>query len=326
MISLFLSSVLAQSNGNCVSQTINFDPLRMYALGVTEKPQLDVSTYDMTIDYGAQNANFSSNGVELKLTRGPTGTGIGVGLSTTRYFMHGRFTVTMRAIANAGAVSTFITMSDVKDEIDWELIGPSTAYTNVFYKGIPEFGAHATNVNSPVSGLQTYTIDWNSKRLIWQINGQTVRTYNNDANAVSPMTPAGQRWYPNTPSRVQIAVWDACTDGQGGTCSWASGPISWPASNALTALYQSIQIECYDSNDNIVPKWPLDSSNPDRKEAPSDQKTQAAGPLVTIVPTKPGGNGAEQPTVTVASLPTDKAASSSGMRSLAELAFLVLLF
>jgi hypothetical protein len=54
------------------------------------------------------------------------------------------------------------------------------------------------------------------------------------------MTPAGHRWFPTTPSRVQMAVWD------GGGSEWSGGKIPWNGQNAFEALYEYVEIKCYD--------------------------------------------------------------------------------
>lgn len=104
-------------------------------------------------------------------------------------------------------------MADNKDEIDWEITGGSSqtalAQTNIFYRGIPEYDIHASKHPDPlVAEYHTYTIDWRSDSIIFSIDGIVQRTYLNDKNAVSPMTPPGQHWFPNTPSKIQISVWD----------------------------------------------------------------------------------------------------------------------
>ena len=119
----------------------------------------------------------------------------------------------LNAPAVGGVLTTFITMSDAQDEIDWEILGgrKTGATTNIFYKGIPEYGIHSTFGAIPndgtIEGSHVYSIDWTRKSIIFSIDDVVVRTYLNDANAVSPATPAGQKWFPNTPSRVQFAIW-----------------------------------------------------------------------------------------------------------------------
>jgi hypothetical protein len=56
-------------------------------------------------------------------------------------------------------------MSERKDEIDWEIVGAdhNGGLTNVFYKGIPEFGLHSETVKFPsgsIDEMHTYVIDW----------------------------------------------------------------------------------------------------------------------------------------------------------------------
>jgi hypothetical protein len=79
--------VAAQANvtGNCVTGRITFDQLRYfpdsffrtYALGATD-PGLDVSTYDMTTDYGNLNVKpIAGGGVNLNLAKSPQNTGLG---------------------------------------------------------------------------------------------------------------------------------------------------------------------------------------------------------------------------------------------------------
>jgi beta-glucanase (GH16 family) len=58
----------------------------------------------------------------LNLVRATQGQAVGVRLSTLRYMLYGRITARMRAIPLPGAVTTFITMSERQDEIDWEVI------------------------------------------------------------------------------------------------------------------------------------------------------------------------------------------------------------
>jgi hypothetical protein len=67
----------------------------------------------------------------------------GTRLSTTRYTLYGKFSISLKAAKPAGIVTTFITMSDRGDEIDMEILNyrPSTPVTtNIFYKRILDFG------------------------------------------------------------------------------------------------------------------------------------------------------------------------------------------
>lgn len=174
----------------------------------------------------------------------------------------------MSSVPVGGIITSFITMSDRKDEIDWEFVGgePKNAQTNVFYKGIHEYGVHMKTVALPlpgstIDGIHEYTIDWRPYGIAWLIDGQVVRTYMNDFKAVSRMTPPGERWFPSSPSKIQIGVWDGCLDANSGTCSWSKGPIKWGSRSSFTNTVESLEIQCYDNKAQPVPKWPTNSPN-----------------------------------------------------------------
>ena len=98
---------------------------------------IPASAYDFTLDNGAIYNLNSSIGMapravsynccidphppcpgELALLL--TQTNGGTRISTTRYMQYGSVTARMKTSKWAGVVTAFITMSDVKDEIDWE--------------------------------------------------------------------------------------------------------------------------------------------------------------------------------------------------------------
>lgn len=286
LFSLLVTAATAQvsvvtegsSTGNCLSTSLKFDQLRTLS---TTSSSVDVSKYDFTIDYGNDNVKaIPGGGVELLVSKDPgTGKGTGARLSTTRYHLYGKFSITMKSAPIAGIVTTFITMSGRKDEIDWEFVGGdvANAQTNVFYKGITEFAVHGKTHPLPsgaIDGAHTYTIDWKSTGITWSIDGKVVRTYNNDNNAVSAMTPAGEHWFPSTPSQLQIAVWDGCAEDQSGTCNWSKGPINWGSQTSFKSTFLSLDIQCYDDKNQPVKKWPMAPGNPDAGPSnPSQQPT-----------------------------------------------------
>ncbi|OAJ37148.1 hypothetical protein BDEG_21211 [Batrachochytrium dendrobatidis JEL423] len=299
-LALLAVSVNGQANvtGNCISGRINFDPRRTYANlhPGTTIPDLNVATYDALIDYGSAAVVFNpTGGVSLQLKKNPAGTAAdGVRLSTTRYVQYAKITARFTALSVPGTVTTFITMSDRHDEIDWETVGASktTAQTNVFYKGIQEFAIHSTTETiPPAAGASSgdtgvahdYIIDWKHDTLSWGIDGKILRTLNKNTS-VSPLTPPGEKWYPSTPSLIQISVWDGGASPNAGTSNWAGGPIPWGSQTVLSATYEYIDIQCYDDNDQPVPKWPASAANPDLASAPASQPTSNA-PL----PPKSGG-------------------------------------
>jgi beta-glucanase (GH16 family) len=173
-------------------------------------------------------------------------------------------------------VTSFITYSPRKDEIDWEFVGGETnsAQSNVFYKGIEEYGVRSGkhNVGGQISEMKEYTIDWNSQRIQWLIDGKVVRTYaKNGTSSASRNLPATERYYPEEATPVQIGIWDGGS-GSSGVSSWAGGKIPWGDRRVLGAQFEWIDIQCYDDKDQPVPKWP--PSSPDMQKEDLNQPTR----------------------------------------------------
>ncbi len=198
-----LSLVGAQGNpkevGNCVTGKINFNPNRILN-NQANSSFIDEKRFDMTIDYGASNVLITPDGLRIFLTKKADGTvAQGTRLSTTRYMLYGKFSVEMNALPVPGIVVTFITMSDRKDEIDWQDIfilnnreftgqHANQVHSNVFYKGIQEFVIHDILLPVPrgIANMHTYTLDWKKDSLTWLVDGTPLRTLFR-ANSTSPM-------------------------------------------------------------------------------------------------------------------------------------------
>ncbi|KAJ3017010.1 hypothetical protein HKX48_003763 [Thoreauomyces humboldtii] len=176
----------------------------------------------------------------------------------SRYMLHGKVTVTMAANAAPGMVSSFITFSDVGDEIDYEFTGnaPNTAWTNVYYRGIPETSVHSTTATvKTIANLHTYTIDWTSTYIKWYVDNVLIRTVtvgSEDAKSthLAALLPKGQHWFPNTPSLVLFSIWEG---------TWA-GTANWNTAAVQTASFASMSIQCYDNTDKAVAEWPVGSA------------------------------------------------------------------
>lgn len=81
----------------------------------------------------------------------------------------------------------------------------------------------------------------------------------------------------------------------------AGGPIPWPQGvNSYSAIYESIEIQCYNDKNEPVPKWPNVDSNPISRSAPASQPTSAADANEARF----GGVGANNAIPSVEGLPT----------------------
>ena len=90
-------------------------------------------------------------GVRLALTPQPSGwvkdssghypACLGGRISSTSYMLYGTFKSNFISTGMGGVVTAFISYSDDKDEIDWEITGQdnSKAQTNFFYRGIIDY-------------------------------------------------------------------------------------------------------------------------------------------------------------------------------------------
>lgn len=216
------------------------------------------------IDYGDKNFYPLRNGgayLSLSKPSTPNTPGQGIRISSKNEILYAKITVKCRPIAVPGAITTFITMSEAEDEIDIEWVGSQVTrpQSNIFYKGIPEYGVHFRPLRSTPDkhGIQTVTIDWKSTSIQFSVNNQIQRTFlKNSREAISPMTPKNERWFPNTPSKIQISVWDT-TGSPKGTQKWAGGPIPWnKMPRNLYAYYEYVDVQCYNDKDQPVNQWP----------------------------------------------------------------------
>lgn len=102
-----------------------------------------ITPIDWVIEGGEILVTNSTAGQELALLLTEDGKAVkGTKLSSTRYVHYGTITAKLKTAKWPGIVTAFITMSDVKDEIDWEWTGADVteAQSNLFWQGfIREF-------------------------------------------------------------------------------------------------------------------------------------------------------------------------------------------
>lgn len=206
----------------------------------------NATEYDWVVDKGNIVNSNGDLGMILTETNG------GTRLSSTRFVHYGTISATLKTGRWAGVVTAFITMSDVKDEIDWEFPGANTTtgQSNYFWQGViptgPNNGAVHGGLTDTFSNYHTYTIDWQPDTLTFSIDGKTVRT----VKKTDTINSTGIANYPSTPSRVQLSLWPAGISGSPeGTVNWAGGMINWndpdyTSAGHFYALVHSVSITC----------------------------------------------------------------------------------
>lgn len=186
----------------------------------------------------------SDEGIVIKMPKGSKG---GSRLISTNFLLYGKVTARMKTGRTGGVVTSFITMSNIKDEIDFEWVGKDvkSVQSNVFYRGQTDYTKGSTNpVSSDTSqNFHDYTIDWSPDSIKWYVDGNLIRTYNK-----ADSLKQGTATYPSTPSRVEIALWNGGSNAPG-TREWAGGEVNWDSEDIkkqgyFSAVVASIEFQC----------------------------------------------------------------------------------
>ncbi|KAI0251080.1 concanavalin A-like lectin/glucanase domain-containing protein [Lactifluus subvellereus] len=210
----------------------------------------NATAYDWVVNQGTIfNTNSSGGELALVLTQNNGGTRI----SSTRYVHYGKITATMKTGRWSGVVTAFITMSGIKDEIDWEFPGANTTtgQTNFFWQGnIPNKtqGEVENGISDTYSNYHAFAIDWQPDNLTFLIDNKVVRT----VNRADTVDSNGVAHYPTTPSSIQISLWPAGINTSApGTIEWAGGMVNWQdpdyqSAGHFYALVKSVDVQCTD--------------------------------------------------------------------------------
>lgn len=150
-------------------------------------------------------------------------------IATTKQFLYGKCQVTLKSAKSQGVITAIVLISSVGDEIDFELLGNelTTVQSNYFHLGKLDYTRMKllpTGVDNTLN-WHTYEIDWNEERINWLVDGKVLRT----VNKVDTWDPIRKQFiYPQTPVRLEIAVWPGGDIGlPSGTAEWAGGFINW---------------------------------------------------------------------------------------------------
>ncbi|KAG5294390.1 cell wall glucanase [Histoplasma ohiense] len=224
------SLVLSQTYTKC-------DPLKK---SCPPNPALGKSvTFDLTkgppADWPAsKDIKYDGNGGSFTINKD----GVKAEIQSNFYIMFGKIEATLKVSPGKGIVSSVVVQSECGDEIDLEWIGGDNMQlqTNYYAKRNPDHtraGYHPNPNNQ--NEFRTYTVDWDSDRIIWQIDGETIRV---------ATSAAGN--YPQTPSYIKVGNWAGGDPSQNppGTVQWAGGPVDYSLA-PFTMQIKSIKVTDY---------------------------------------------------------------------------------
>ncbi|KAF2273890.1 uncharacterized protein EI97DRAFT_460566 [Westerdykella ornata] len=238
-LAYLLAPIAAQTYTNC-NPTLRSDCPPDSALGRTVNIDF-TSPSDSFTPQG--NPTYGSDGVSFTVAK----SGDSPQLTSKWFIMFGRVEVVLKAAPGAGIVSSFVMQSDDLDEIDWEWLGasPDEVQTNYFGKGQTttyDRGAFHADPGSQ-AGFKTYTIEWTANQIVWQIDGQTVRS-------LVPADSKGQ--YPQTPMQIKIGAWSGGDPANApGTIEWARGPTDY-SKGPFTMQVKSLRVSDYSTGTQYI--------------------------------------------------------------------------
>lgn len=201
-----------------------------------------------TIDYNTRNAQTQNDQMNLVLDQTYGGTR----LSLKEKLNYGRVKATLRVARGSNVISAFILMADNGDEIDFEWVGKDEKIiqSNFFYKGKKVYDVNAlmhVTKRDLTQTFNSYEINWTPDYYEWIYNGVILRRLNRNSTL----------FYPDSPSYVQIGIWNASRS------SWAGQGIDWSKAPFVVSI-KDISVTCFGNTQPSHPSAVLPNSTSNR--------------------------------------------------------------